>query len=94
MQMARVQPTDWHFYSARPCTAPVIINITFKLHWVIKYIRFQVSLKCTNFDINTNICINFIPNNDSFVPKKNFFPVQFDNLEHAVGLIGVYHTGE
>ena len=30
----------------------------------------------------------FIPNNDSF------FPVQFDNLEHAVGLIGVYSTGE
>ena len=38
--------------------------------------------------------MNFIPYNDSFVPKKTFFPVQFDNLEHAVGLIGVYSTGE
>ena len=25
---------------------------------------------------------------------KTFFPVQFAKLEHAVGLIGVYHTGE
>ena len=30
--------------------------------------NFQVSLKCTNFDTNTNIFINFIPNNESFVP--------------------------
>ena len=32
--------------------------------------------------------MNFIPYNDSY------FPVQFDNLDHAVGLIGVYSTGE
>ena len=41
------------------CPAPVMINITFNLHGVVKYIRFQVSLKCTNFDINTNIFYEF-----------------------------------
>ena len=25
---------------------------------------------------------------------KILFPVQLDNMEHAIGLIGVYHTGE
>ena len=25
---------------------------------------------------------------------KKLFPAQFDNLEHAVGLFGVYSTGE
>ena len=71
MPMLRVQPTDWHFFSARPCAAPVIINITYNLHWVVKYVGFQVSLKFTNFDINTTIFLNLIPNNDSFVPQKH-----------------------
>ena len=91
---SRVQPTDWYFFSARPCAAQVMINITYNLHWVAKCVGFQVSLKCTNVDINTIVSINFIPNTDSFVLFSYFYLVHFDNMEHAMGLLGVYHIGE
>ena len=50
--------------------------------------------KSTNFDINIHAFEDYIPCSDSSLSKKNNFPIQYDNKEHATNLIAVYYTDE